>query len=247
MTGSTWPTAFAIDGVLVYQLQEHDSPIFIDSGAGADVLASADEVELALMAVGYKDGEPIAMAKLFEPAVIEGLETSVERLVTISISTGEVIDYGIVAGFESILTSVSIGRDGFVLGIIAEGEAFLETLGFDGAKHEIIVPCFGGTCPRTPWISEDGNKVAYMSGEEKLVIYDLDAGRVFTDVDLIVPAAAPATFSGWSITDFDGVTVAVSATTSDTHGNLTYGEARLVTVSGDVTAYPTPGAVTFVR
>ena len=157
------------------------------------------------------------------------------------------IDYGVVAGFESILTSVSIGRDGFVLGIIAEGDAFLEILAFDGTKHEIIVPCFGGTCPRTPWISEDGNKVAYMSGEADLVIYDLDAGRVFSEIDLGTPANAPDSFSGWSITDFDSITVAVSVTTSDTHGNLTYGEARLVTVGGDITAYPTPGAVTFVR
>ena len=247
LTGSQGAVAFGVNGWLVYQLPGADSPIFVDRGAGADILANPANVQIRLLSLGFKDDTQLAVAKLLEPAVVEGVETTNERLVTIGISNGEITDYGVVAGFESTLASASLSPTGFVLGILGEGEAFLQTLGFDGKEGEIIVPCFTGSCPRRPWVSADGQTVAYLSGLSNLVIYNLDSDRVFTDIDLGIPLTAANDFPGWAITDFDDVTVAVAEITFDTEGNLTYGNAFLVTIGGEVTEYGTQGAITFIR
>lgn len=247
LTGSRGAVAFAVNGLLVYQLPGVDTPVFVDRGAGADILANPANVQIRLLSLGFKDGTPFAVVKLLEQAVVEGVETTNERLATINVSNGEITDYGIVAGFESTLASASFSPTGFVLGIFGEGEAFLQTLGFDGKQGEIIVPCFTGSCPRRPWVSTDGETVAYLSGLSNLVIYDLDSDRVFTDIDLGIPLTAGNDFPGWAITDFDDVTVAVAEITFDADGNLTYGNAFLVTIGGEVTEYGTQGAVTFIR
>ncbi len=247
LTGSQGAVAFAVNKNLVYQLPGPDSPIFIDRGAGADVLASAADHQLRLLSIGFRDDVPLVVAKVLEPAVVEGVETMNERLTTIDLTTGEQTDYGVVAGFESTLVSASLSPTGFVLGIRAEGDAFLQTVGFDGKEGEIIVPCFTGTCPRRPWVSDDGKTVAYLSGVSNLVIYDLASQRVFTDIDLGIPLSATVDFPGWAITDFDDVTVAVAEITFDSDGNLTFGDAFLVTIGGEVTEYGTSGAITFIR
>lgn len=247
LTGSQGAVAFALNGSLIYQIPGADTPIFVDRGAGADILANPANVQIRLLSVGFKDDTPMAVVKLLEPAVIEGVETTNERLATVNVSSGEITDYGIVAGFESTLGSASLSPTGFVLGILGEGEAFLRTLGFDGKEGEIIVPCFTGSCPRRPWGSADGETVAYLSGLSNLVIYDLDSDRVFIDIDLGIPLTAANDFPGWAITDFDDVTVAVAEIAFDADGNLTYGNAFLVTIGGEVTEYGTKGAITFIR
>jgi len=247
LTGSQGAVAFAVNRSLIYQLPGADSPIFIDRGAGADVLTSAATNQVRLLSLGFKDEVPLAVAKILEPAVVEGVETLNEHLVTIDLSTGEVTDYGVVAGFESTLVSASFSPTGFVLGIRAEGQASLQKVGFDGSESEVIVPCFTGTCPRRPWVSSDGQTVAYLSGPSNLVIYDLATDRVFTDIDLGIPLTATVDFPGWAITDFDDVTVAVAEITFDSDANLTFGNAFLITIGGEVTEYGTKGAITFVR
>lgn len=246
LTGSQGAVAFAYDRTLVYQLLGPDSPIFVDRGAGADVLASPN-VQIRLLSLGFRDGAPLAIVKLLEPAVVEGVETINERLATVDTITGEISDYGVVAGFESTLVSATLTPTGFILGIRAEGDAFLQTLGFDGTQSEVIVPCFAGTCPRRPWSSTDGRTVAYLSGLSNLVIYDLASDRVLTDIDLGIPISAGESFPGWAITDFDDVTVAVAEITFDADGNLTYGNAFLITLGGEITEYATQGAITFIR
>ena len=247
LTGSDGAVAFATDGMLIYQLPGADSPIFVDRGAGADVLAGSSALQLRLLSLGFKDEVPLAVAKLLEPAVVEGVETINERLVTINISNAEVTDYGVVAGFESTLESASLSPTGFVLGIRAEGDAFLQSVDFGGREGEIIVPCFAGTCPRRPWVASDGRTVAYLSGLSNLVIYDLASDRVFTDIDLGIPANAANEFPGWAITDFDDVTVAVAEIGFDEDGNLAYGNAFLITIGGEITDYGAKGAITFIR
>ena len=247
LTGAGGATAFAVGGALVYQIDEPSSPLFVDRGAGADILASSDNVEIRLLSVGMRDDIALAVVLLIEPAVVEGINTTTETLATVNVITGEIETYGVVAGFETVLESASIGPDGFVLGVVAEGDAFLLTVGWDSREGEIIIPCFGGTCPRTPWTSSDGSLIAYLSGESNIVVYDLGSDRVFADVDLGPAVAIPNGFSEWRVTDFNGVEVVVSNIGVSDDGTAVYGNAVIVTLGGEVTLYEDPGIVTFVR
>lgn len=244
LVGAPNATAFAIAGRLVYQFSDEDGDILIDVGSGADVLVDTTAGSVRLLAVEQIGGSPTVLFSIARPAVVEGLQTDEVSLLTMDLVTGRITDHGVVAGFETILTSASMSTDGIVAGVIAEGDAFLVLLRWDGTETEIIVPCFGGSCPLSPRISPNGQQVAYVSGDGVVVVYDLDQDRVIVNEDL---SSGASLGPDWVVTDFNGRTAAITRLVYREDGTVVDGDVLLLTIGEDFTEYGEKGRVTFVR